>query len=74
MRDDRALNRHGAQSADDSGGGERPVDADGSRAGRDADGAGAKELDAEIARRESGGGTGQPGTGLGAGLTQRPPD
>ena len=59
-RDDAALNRHGRQSADDGG-----------VAG---EGAGAAELDAEIARRSSGGAQGRRGTGLGAGLTPRPPD
>ncbi len=60
QRRDADLNRHGRQSADDGG--------------IRGDGEGAAELDAEIARRESGGGRAQPGTGLGAGLTQRPPD
>jgi hypothetical protein len=62
-RDDRRLNEHGQQSADDSG----PHAAEG-------EGEGAADLDAEIARRESGGTRRQPGTGLGAGLVQRPPD
>jgi hypothetical protein len=59
-RRDADLNRHGRQSADDGG--------------IHGDGEGAAELDAEIARREGGGTRDQPGTGLGAGLTQRPPD
>lgn len=59
-RRDVDLDRHGTQSADDTG--------------IRGDGEGAAELDAEIARRESGGARAQPGTGLGAGLTQRPPD
>lgn len=35
---------------------------------------GAAELDAEIARRESGEVRGRPGSGLGAGLARPPPD
>jgi hypothetical protein len=59
-RRDADLNRHGRQSADETG--------------VQGAGEGAAELDAEIARRESGGAAGHAGTGLGAGLTRRPPD
>jgi hypothetical protein len=59
-RRDADLNRHGLQSADETG--------------VRGDGEGAAELDAEVARREGGGAAAQPGTGLGVGLTQRPPD
>jgi hypothetical protein len=62
VRRDAELNRHGRQSADD--------------AGVQDEGEGAAELDAEIARRESGGTPDRPRTGVGVGVgpTRRPPD
>jgi hypothetical protein len=59
-RRDADLNRHGLQSADETG--------------VSGDGEGAADLDAEIARRESSGAAGQPAAGLGVGLIRRPPD